>query len=808
MLIDSLVSMSLLAVSTYLMSHKKTMLNMLPSLILLTLIFIFSSCSEYLKGKPFKESFVTIKTDGKLACLDSVSADLQSFLEADSNDAKIDDSVTCINLTLSELQKRVEGATEATSFTANEVYEILAKFASSANISQSAAKNLIGLKAAILGGDEGKITKAEINLLKDYLLLVKAEAKKLKPFIKLFYFKTTERTYTKAFIKEGFDQLNASLKSLYKSSQLGNSNYSFGKFKELIIAVLNLSEDKKAMAEIASKMNSLINGNQAVLTGAERLAYVDNLTEVLRIYSLYSNGYAKFEISTSAGINESIGFTEDIINLVENSLQYKNTQGISAQSIDGLIVATTNNNFLQYKISSYTAAMFYRTILVRVFEAGAKGNILGFTGLKNIHLKNIKSEIAIYKVYSKMLERVAGEELLASRGLYGLPLREIQQALGALNISAEVEILNKYDAETQAKIINNVFDLRSEFLEAVPIIYRNKKIAIASNQETWEQKWKDLARGLYVKMFARLLMQGWGQIYPLENTSVNYLTETDMYNWYSEIKDFSIAIKSFDPRTANSGRASLKVANLFTRSGNGDNKLNFKELTENLGILFSGGGIMHDEISNGLVNARCNLPELDIFDNHWNYETCLYQVLRTNYKFYYSSLPHLISYLDTLNEEQFMRYFEAVLNVVRIDDNNIGRRVETADIRSMNSLLHFIESLYVVHDTNANWQISAAEIKQAYPKFSSISTEYAYKNSRTQIENFKSWLGDVAGYACFTEQDLIRESFVFLVFNGRTPVQSDFNYLPCFRGVPLLYFQGEVDRKSIINTFKALKSVI
>lgn len=776
--------------------------------ILSVIILGFTSCSEYLDGKPFRSNYIEIKTDAKLACLDNVATDLEKFLDSDVTDAKIDETVSCINKTLTEFQTKVEGRADATSFTSAEVFEILAKFASQAGVSQLAATNIILLKAAILGGDPAKITKSEINLLKNYLLLVKDEAKNLRPFIKLFYFAASEKAFTKSFIKDGFVQLNISLKNLYKSSQLANASYSFDNFKEFIINVLNLSEDKKAMADIASKLNTVLNGNVSVLSEEDRIAYIDNLTGVLNLYSLYMNGYVKFEISTSAEMNGTLDFIENIVGLIENSLQYKKTSVISAKSIDGLTTALTNSNFLKYKISSYDAAVFYRTLIVRVFESGVKGDIFGFTGLNSFHLSNFKREIGIYKVYSKMLERVAGEDLFALRGITSAPLKEIQQSIAVLNISDEQEILSRYSPQLQTQIINNVNDFRSEFIESNPVLFRNGKLGVAVNQDTWAQKWKDLARGLYVKMLTRLLMQGWGQIYPLENIRTNYLTEMDMTNWYAEFKHFGIAIKSFDPRTTNSGAAGFKTGNLFTRSGNGDNKLNFKELAENLGLLTSGSGSIYHEINEALTAAKCNLPELDVFENHWNYESCLFSILKNNYKLYFSSLPHLVAYLDTLPEDQFRGYFEAVLNVARVDDANKDLKIETADIRSMNALLYFIENVYVNHDTNGNWNLSEAEIKTAYPKFAGIATKFAYANSHTQIEDFTSWKGAVAGFSCFSEQDLIRESFVYLIYYGRTPGQSDFNSFPCFTNRPLLNFTGEVDRKKIINTFKALKSIL
>ena len=733
---------------------------------------------------------------------------MQKFLDSTGSTAEIDQTVSCINTTLTELQTRVEGRAEATAFTSAEVYEIFAKFASQANVSLQAAQNLVLLKSALLGGDTGKITKAEISLLKNYLLLVKDEAKRLKPYIQLFYFKSSERAFSKAFIKEGFDQLNQSLKTLYRSSNLTSADYSFEKFKDLVINLLNLTEDKKVMAEMANRLNNVLNGNLTVLTEVERLAYIDNITEALRLYAVYSNGYAKFEIVTSGGLNETFDFIDQAFRLVENSLQYKKNQSISGASIDGLVSALTKSNLLPYKLSAYTLATFYRTVVVRVFEAGAKGNISGFTALKAFHLKNIKSELGTYRIYSKMLERVASEDLFARRGISTAPLREIQLALGATSAAAETDLLSQFDSSTQGRIINNVNDLKAEFLETAPVIYHTKKIGVAINQDIWGQNWRDLARGLYIKMLTRLLMQGWGQIYPLENVSTNSLTELDMTNWYSEFKYFGIETKMFDPRTFNSGPTAYKTGNLFTRSGNGDGRLSFKETLETLGILLTGSGVLYKEFSDELAAANCNLPELDIFDNHWNFESCLLQVAQINYKQYFSSLPHLVAYLDTLNADQVKAYFESVLNVVRTDEHNAGSKIETTDIQSMNSLIHFVEGLYLKHDLNLNRSLSEAEIRSAYPKFLNIATEFANKASRDQIEEFKSWKGDLAGYSCFTEADLVRESFVFLIYNGRTPTQDDFNSFPCFQGTPLLYFTGEVDRKVMLNTFKALKSVL
>ncbi len=138
----------------------------------------------------------------------------------------------------------------------------------------------------------------------------------------------------------------------------------------------------------------------------------------------------------------------------------------------------------------------------------------------------------------------------------------------------------------------------------------------------------------------------------------------------------------------------------------------------------------------------------------------------------------------------------------------VGKRVETADIRSFSTLLHYIESIFATYDLNHNNLLSEDEIKATYPKFKIFAEKFAHKSSQEQLAKFNSWMGVAAGYSCYSEQDLIKEAFVFMVYNGKTPTTSDLSVLPCLRNEPLIKFKGEVDRKNIINTFKIIKSIL
>ena len=147
------------------------------------------------------------------------------------------------------------------------------------------------------------------------------------------------------------------------------------------------------------------------------------------------------------------------------------------------------------------------------------------------------------------------------------------------------------------------------------------------------------------------------------------------------------------------------------------------------------------------------------------------------------------------------------MRVARLDVSNSGR-LETVDLRAFSTLLHYVESLFAAYDADRDGMLSEKEIKASYPKFKAFAEKHAQNKSAEQLKSFSSWKGSAASYSCFTEQDLIKESFVFLVYNGKTPSTSDLTVLPCLRNEPLIKFEGGVDRKSIINTLKIIKDVL
>lgn len=786
----------------------KFMHDLVKAALGLSMIFSFSAC-DFLKGRPKKNDYIEVNKES-LTCLKGLSNKFKAILKSELSESEVDESFTCLDKVLVEFHSRVQGTSDANTFTKADLYEIFNKFLNDAKISSEATGDLLRLKSALLGGNDQTLTKNEITSLKEYLSLVKVEVKSLLPYVKIFNFKKGNKEVSKADIEQAFAQLSLSLKKLTAASLLSHADYRFDDLKKLILNLKILSEDQVELLNLASDLNDVLIGNDLLKTETDYANYITNFSNILKLYSLHLQSYVVFEIKDSAGMAQALDFIEGWVDVLENSHQYKKTKLITAESLDPLIQKIATKGLLPINLKPETLRDFYKLLLVRVFEAGPQGKVSDFDGIKPIHFANLRKEIALYRMYTAFINSLPFPKTDDSFG-GRLDISAIQAQLKSMPVSAVADVLKTVDAQTQSELIAYFNELKFEFLQPRPVVYRFGKMVIAANQEIWKQNWNDLARGLYAKMLARELLIGWGSAISNRKVQAATIGDQGIVRWYSEFKAFGIEAKLFDKRTVNAGAKSFKEANLFTYSANGNDTMDYLESVQYLNVLVSGGGNSFHELREGLATAGCNLTDIDkdVFDYFWNKENCVQDEFVKHYNKYFNNLSYLSAYLGKMTDAQVMGFYDAVMNVARTDKNNKGVKVESADLRNFSVLLHYIESLYAQFDVDRNWNFSAAEIRASYPRFKNFATEFAYKNAKDKLDLFDTISANpILGYNCYTREDLIRESFIYLVYHGQTPGSTDLNLAPCVGGRALLDFEGEVNRSDIINTFKILKDVI
>ncbi len=788
--------------------------NLMKHCFLFFLMFLtFSSCSEFLKGKPAKQETMEIKSE-ELSCLKEMSAQFKKIIRAESNESEIEDTFKCLDQTLSQFQSRVEGRSRADSFTAEELYIIFSKFHKSAEVSREAAKDLLVLKKALLGGSEEIITKLEISDLKSYLIVIKQEIQKLVPYMKLYGFKKENGPFSKQKIDSAFSQLRISLKVLLTASKMGKSEYEFQDLKRLLVSLNVLQDDQKELIDLAEKVKILLVGTDPLKNTEEYELAISNFTEVMALYSYVLYGDVQFEIKNQQQFGKVVGFVEQFVSVLMGSVQFKNKSQIQIAAVDPVIesVLEKQKDLFPFKVENETFKSFYKKLIIKVFSDQKSLSIDGLDAIKKVHLRSVQKEIAIYKLYLNFINSNEFQTEFERQNI-----KDLQLKLKKYDVKKDAQVLSQFTTEEQQFILSGFEDLKAEFLSPRPVVYRNKKMIIALNQEIWNQSWEDLARALYGKMLGRELIRGWGG-------SKGIVTEQGLIEWYTDFKQFAVEAKAFDPRSESikTGQETFLQANLFTYAGNGDKEINQTEAFQYVSMLISGGNQSFTELREGLKAAGCNLSQNDAFDYPWNDEVCFYRSFKANYKNYFSNLSYLTGYLDKLSDVEFKNYYDSLMVVARRDVKEKGR-IESADLRTLSMTLYYIESLFAVYDQNLNWTFSPSEVRTSYPRFENFVTDYANKNAKEELDKWENGvLGINPCRALYPLPAFIKEAFIFMAYNGRLPKEEDLNnprdvgnIYECGKyqlGLSSSYqpftFKGEIDRKTIINTFKVLKSAL
>lgn len=767
--------------------------------------FILSSCDNFLKGRSTQENTLKVEK-ASLNCLKTVSNHVQRYLQAQASSEEIEQTLSCVDQALFELQTRAEGQSEADAFSVDDLDQIFSQFLKEEQISRLSIQSVLKFKAALWNGSEVSMSKAEINRLRLFLKTLQVEAIRLNSWMGLFQFQKQDGLSEKS-VSEAFTQLQLSLKNILHMTDLASSGYQWSSFKTLLEQLDFLNSSQKELLQQATVVLNLLMDQQIISTKNDLDLVIQQVTEVMRLHAFQVYHYVDFDIQNSTQLNKLVIYIQDWLNLLENSLQYQRTQLISAKTLDPFVHEIFKKGLLPADLQETTAITFYKKVLIRLFQPGLQIDTTDWKGLGPEHFVGLKKEIAIFRIYLRWIDQATLSNDLVMQGVGRYSLKSLQTSMQSYASDRQIDLLDGFSASEQAQILVAFNELRSEFVQQRPVLYRFQKMVIARNQEIWDQNWDDLTRGLLGKILAREWLRGWGDFNKTGQVATSSLSLSQMQVWLSDFKDFGEQVKLFDPRSKNLATVLFSQGDLLTYAADGDNRLEFFEAIQLVNMMLSGSKAL-DEMQSHLKQIGCNQSERDVFGNFFNNEKCLIQDLKQNYKAYFSNLSYLNVYLSKLTDADFEKFYQSLMELSRVEATQAGIRVDTSDLRAFVTLLYDIESLYATFDVDGNMGFSPAEIRAGYPRFKDFAKDYAYKYEKPQIDLFNSWIGTVAGYSCYAESDLIRESFIFLAYTGRIPEVSDLNAAPCLFGHSLISFSGEVDRKIIINTFKILKDVL
>jgi len=785
-------------------------------ILLMTTALSVTSCSEFLSGRK-KEEEVLRLSDAQFKCLDQVPDGFRQLLDESSTPQALESHLECLATALDYFRDKTKGSHQhPDSYTVQNIRSFFGDFLGDRNrFSDDMAIQLMKLKAALFGGGESTLTKVELQSLVSFIRDLKSEVNFLRPSWSLILAKASGPVPPPA-LEQAHGALRESVSRLFMKTQLPRFDYSFEDFSNLLQEVdrfIQKSPGQRTMdlkgwlplirsikenlfGEIV-EMNSTVRWKEALAT----------MTDLHRLYLLYKYRLKSQILFSREGLKTGDEMLVLLLDLLDRSwvlqrgeLPFATTERLifnlvergflsSAFSAPPNQSAKDREVFLAESVQAINEA--YQALVRRVFERNHARPEDTVMGLERRHVRAIKLEYEIWKTaqdfISTMPDRFRYDQLITKMNEY------------------RPQAPSRYTDTNRNLILEAWKDFRGHVLQEFPLHYLPSGDLIIGRKERGEKVWDwySLSRLNVMRTLSRVLILGYSQNRAAKFSDLT-INEDGMRQWYSDFEKLGLKIKAFDRRKPNAGTRSFFEADHFLFASNGDRSMSSQEAFELINVIFAAGLGGVQELQASLKSRGCNLPgERDVFDVPWSDEVCFQRLLRADFSKIFRNLEGLSREVQKMSDAEWSQFYESLITFARNDDAERGR-VETADVRTLVVILHYIEMIFMKYDANHDELLSRTELLVVSERFVGFfKTLYSLdRPGQRWVERLVNW----REFVNWASTPFIRQGFACVVLTGELPTLAS-----CGQS----FMQGrasgaepQATRLGILRTLNAFKASI
>lgn len=717
---------------------------------ILALIFLTGAlgCSEFLNGKKIDPEVIEF-SDQRFVCLQTIPDQLEEFSLGIAEEQEIRQGFDCMAEALTYFNRKTYGSLP-NAYTIEEMRRFFGKyFLKKNNVTAEFAAELMKIKRALLGGSIGHITKDEIVSLVELLRLMRDEAVELAPHVKVLLTQAEQKNTNWEQISSAIDQLRRSLKRLLEKTQIAKSDYSFDDVKNALSGLAEFIRGQEPFAPyqkysrwvpMVESVKIVLMGRRAQFVGVHQWSgALDTLLDLYELALKYHYVIGDFEFDEKSKLRQGLQFLHQGLKLLENSHQMKNIGRIPVEDLDNLIDKALPQ--MTNLISTRALKKSYKVVLLKILDPVRLGDSRSLMGLERKHLLSLERELNIFRLHQSFIDSLSWTEH------DGFSQSQLVKAYKDFNAKMIIEKGLTEDAFEQ-KALHNAWSDIGALLDSPNMLVFDVSghLVISRSSATVKQNWTSLTKFNLMRALARMLMLGYADNVSGKMTAAG-MSEAALVAWYDDFQELGLEIKAFDPRSANSGPRSFLEANFFTFSGNGDDLMNQSEAVEFVSTLFSAGLATSNKVAGHMKKAGCAVGDLkDVFGLPYYQQDCFQRQLQQHMSIYFANMPGMVHYVHSLNQAEWNQFFGFLLSASLVQGQKAGL-IETANIRTMVTILHYIESVMVIYDRDRNSGLSVDEVYAAAPRFMSF-----FKKVNPGTYEF-----------------LIKEGFAHLVFFGNIP---------------------------------------
>ncbi|MFN8790867.1 MAG: hypothetical protein ACK5Y2_05355 [Bdellovibrionales bacterium] len=773
-----------------------------------------ASCSEFLNGRK-KEEEVLRLSDAQFKCLDQVPDGFRQLLDETSTPQSLENHLECLASALDYFQEKTKGSHQSPdSYTVQNIRSFFGDFLGDRNrFSDEMAIQLMKLKAALFGGGESAITKNELTALVSFIRDLKSEVKFLRPSWNIILAKTSG-TLPHPALDRAHWALRESVSRLLTKTQLPRADYSFEDFSNLLQEIdrfIRRSPGQRTMdlkgwlplirsikenlfGEIV-EMNSTARWKQALAT----------MTDLHRLYLLYKYRLKSQVLFSREGLKTGDEMLVLLLDLLDRSwvlqkgeLPFATTERLIFNLVERGLLSNafpsppnqspkSREIFLTESVQALNEA--YQALVRRVFERDHARPEDTVMGLERRHVRAIKLEYEIWKTAQEFISTLPDQF-------------RYEQLVEKMN-DYRPRAPSRYTDTNPNLILEGWKDFRGHITQYFPLHYLpSGDLIIGRNergQKVWD--WYSMSRLNVMRTLSRVLILGYSQNRAAKFSDMT-INEDGMRLWYSDFEKLGLKIKAFDRRKPNAGTRSFFEADHFLFASNGNRSMSSQESFELINVIFAAGLGGAQELQASMKSRGCNLPgEKDVFDVPWSDEACFQRLLRADFSKIFRNLEGLSREVQKMSDAEWAEFYEALITFARNDEKEKGR-VETADVRTLVVILHYIEMIFMKYDENQDELLSRTELLTLSERFVDFFKSMYDLNQPSKGETQSSW----RAFLNWASTPFIRQGFACVVLTGELPSAS--NCGQSFAQGRAGGVEPQAARLSLLKTLNAFKASI
>jgi hypothetical protein len=776
-------------------------------LIVLNLVGVLS-CQKFLNDPPEKPQTLQVEMDNK-KCLNNISKVFSDYFQQKFIKSEWDETWACMDQSIVEFMSGTRGEKD-NYYQASELkrfFKKLFKFVFKKEVSDKLVDELLKLKQSLIGGESDTISRTEFEKLRGFFGLMAKQMEDLNPYLGVLLFRDNLNVNIpgdKVKVDTAVLALRQSILNIIRSSNFSQSTYSLPEIKLLLEEVEKFSGNTdpnnafsiwRKKFPFMEKLRNMFIGSKIEIKDAQEVEKIWMLlVDAFRSAVYFSKGINKLEFSNPEHFKTMDDWIESNFMILLSTFQWKQNREIQYSDLDYIVDEVSKEEFWPKQLSADTFKISYRRFITRVLDDHRNDKL---TALTYEHIVQMRREYQSYQlIQNVLLENVFNYEAQVDPAL-------VIEKLNNLKINKRIQTLAKYTLGEE-KLYNKAWE---QFLKLINSKAYTRhwntsgQLILEPSGVKFKWDYRDLWTMNIYRWGVQVLMRGFAED-PKRLISQEYITREELREIYTEFDLFCVEMGIFDSRNVQSSDRSLKEADLFTPSGNGDSQLQFEELVDLFTMMYSGGMVSVKRIYKIAQNEGQILPEIDIFKNHYISFLGFNKILRTHFSDIFSNLPYFSKYIRTLGLRRWNEFYESMLKVSRIcPDNKIG--IETADERTFATVVNYIEDLFNVYDLNRNQTLDMQEVEQAYARFSTFIigvTKKRVKESNPTIYQTIKFMGtDWYGIGL--------NVFKFIIINSRPPSGDEYRSF-IWDDIWGEYDFEEADRSQIVKVFATLKAEI